>query len=95
VEHYEKALAADAGNGTVRLNLARAYVGAGNLTRARDAYGELLRIDPKNWDALFEIGQTCAGLEDAMAAKEYLGKLLKENPGYAGKAEAARILAGL
>jgi tetratricopeptide (TPR) repeat protein len=95
VEHYEKALAVDPRNPTVRLNLARACVGAGDLVRARDAYRELLRVEPGNWDALFELGKTYASLGDSDSAKRSLEDLLKRNPAWPGRAEAERILAGL
>jgi cytochrome c-type biogenesis protein CcmH/NrfG len=95
VEHYEKALAVDPRNPTVRLNLARARVGAGDLARARDAYQELLRVEPENWDALFELGKTCTSLGDSASAKRFLEDLLKRNPSYPGRAEAEKIVEGL
>ncbi|MDR2471786.1 MAG: tetratricopeptide repeat protein [Treponema sp.] len=95
VRRYEAALAAQPGNVTSRMNLARAHVGARNLTRARDVYLEVTRLAPNNDDALFELGKTCAGMGDADSARRYLAALLEKNPGHSGKAEAEKILASL
>jgi tetratricopeptide (TPR) repeat protein len=95
VEYFEKALAADPYNTTVRLNLARAFVGAGMLDRAVTAYREVIRIDPSNWDAVFEMGQTYAGLGDSAQARRTLQELLDRNPSYPGRNNAERILASL
>jgi tetratricopeptide (TPR) repeat protein len=95
VDHYERALAAEANHPTVHLNLARAYAGAGDLARAQSAYQAVLRLAPENWDALFELGKTCVSLGRPDEAKKYLRDLLKRNTAYAGRADAERILAGL
>ncbi|MDR1211749.1 MAG: tetratricopeptide repeat protein, partial [Spirochaetaceae bacterium] len=95
VLHYEKALSTEPGNATVRVNLARTYVGAGNLGAARDAYLAALRTDNDNWDAIMELGKTCASLQDGEQAKRYLQDLLNRNPGYPRREEAERILGGL
>jgi FimV-like protein len=95
MEHYEKAQAAQPDNLTVRLNLARALVGAGDLLRAKDAYQKLLGLCADNWDARLELGKTFVSLGDSDSARRSLLELLKRNPGYEGKAEAERILAGL
>jgi Flp pilus assembly protein TadD len=58
-------------------------------------YREILRITPDNWEAILELGKTCASLGEADVAKGYLRDLLARNPSYPGNAEAERILAGL
>ena len=79
----------------MRLSLARAQVGAKNLSAARDVYKEVLGIAPRNWDALFELGKTYASLGDTINAKQRLEELIRQNPSYAERAEAERILTGL
>jgi len=82
-------------NGIAKINLARAYVGAGKLDKARDTYIELLKLEPNNWDGLFELGKTYASLGDSANAKQRLSDLIKRNPSYERRAEAEKILAGL
>jgi tetratricopeptide (TPR) repeat protein len=77
------------------MNLARAYVGSGNLAGAKDAYLAVIKAAPNNYDALFELGKACAGMGDLESAKQYLASLLEKNPGYSGRAEAEKILMSL
>lgn len=79
----------------MQLNLAKAYVGANQTQAAREAYVALLKLDPRQWDAAFELGKLYASTGDAANAKKTLGDLLARNPGYAKRAEAERILGGL
>jgi Tfp pilus assembly protein PilF len=95
VEHYEKALAVEANNPTVHLNLARAYTSAGDLAKAQNSYQAALRYAPNNWDALFELGKTCVSMGKPDDAKKYMSDLLQRNASYSGRAEVERILAGL
>ncbi|MCL2478998.1 MAG: tetratricopeptide repeat protein, partial [Treponema sp.] len=88
-------MAVDSGNLTVRLNLARALVGAGSFTEAADAYRQLISLAPSNWDAVFELGKTYVSLGDSAQAKRTLQDLLNRNPSYSGRAEAEKILSGL
>jgi FimV-like protein len=95
VEHYDKALQSEPNNSTVRINLARALAGSGDLPKARDAYLECLKLDTSNWDARLELGKTYISLEDSDSAKRSLQELIRGNPNYTGRAEAERILSGL
>ncbi|GHV81262.1 hypothetical protein AGMMS49944_30530 [Spirochaetia bacterium] len=95
VEHYGKALQSEPDNPTVRMNLARALVGSGDLAKARDAYLECLKLDAANWDARLELGKTYVSLGERDSAKRSLEELVSRNPNYTGKAEAERILSGL
>lgn len=95
IEHYERALAREPNHPIVHLNLARAYTGAGDLTKAQNSYQAVLRLNRDSWDALFELGKTCVSLGMRDDARKYLVDLLQRNPSYSGRAEAERILGGL
>ena len=92
--YYEKALSIQPRDGTVRLNLARAYVQAEKTPEAVAAYVELIKIDGKAWDAWYELGRLQTSI-DPVAAKKTLSDLLSKNPDYPGKAEVKKILSGL
>jgi tetratricopeptide (TPR) repeat protein len=95
VFHYEEALKLSPRDLTIRLNLARAYVQAGSLQKARDSYLELLKLDPVAWEAMFELGKTYVSLGDSANAKKIFSDLIAKKPDFGSRAEVDRILAGL
>jgi len=79
----------------VHLNLARAYTSAGELAKAQNSYQAVLRLNPDNWDAMYELGKTYVSMGRPDEAKKYLRELVQRNSSYSARADAERILAGL
>jgi len=77
------------------MNLAMAYTSAGELSKAQNHYQAVLRLNPDNWDAIYQLGITCVSMGKPDEAKKYLGDLLRRNSSYSARADAERILAGL
>jgi tetratricopeptide (TPR) repeat protein len=72
-----------------------AYTSTGALAKAQNSYQAALRLDPDNWDAIFEMGKTCISLGMKEDARKYLEDILKRNPNYRNKSEVERLLSGL
>jgi TolA-binding protein len=62
---------------------------------AHSTYLALLNLSPNNWEAMFELGMTSLSLGRNNDARQFLQDLITRNPGFAGRAEAERILATL
>ena len=95
IEYLEIAMSLDSSDLTVRTNLANAFVQSGKLSQAVDAYREVIRLSPTNWDAMFQLGKTYVSLGDSAQARRTLQDLIARNPSYSSRAEVERILAEL
>ena len=76
----------------VKANLATAYISANLNEKARDTYIELLKMDPKRWNAYFELGKLYISLGDKTSAKSALQDLLKKKPDYEKANEVYALL---
>jgi cytochrome c-type biogenesis protein CcmH/NrfG len=95
VDHYQRALAREPRNITVKLNLARALTSANDIIRAQSVYREILSAAPANWDALFELGKIHVSLGETAQAKQAFEDIIRRNPNYQARAEVERFLSGL
>lgn len=83
VEYYQKSLAADPKNSSVRTDLATSYFLMSDLDRALSEFDRVLQQDPTNGNALFNRGiAKWQGKMDVNGAVADWEKLLKQNPNY-------------
>ena len=68
---------------------------SGDLQKARDAYIELLKLSPSDWDAMFALGKIHLSIGDNAAAKKTFLDLLAKKPDFKSRAEVESILGGL
>lgn len=80
IETYRKAREIDPLNPRIPVNLALAYVGAGNLSGAIDAYRQSLTLDPAQPLALVNYGNALAKRGELSSAEEMFRRVLALNP---------------
>ena len=78
----------------VRNELGRAYYYAGNLDSALAEFGKVLKSNPDNVNALFNVGMIkWQGKSDANGALAAWRQILKKHPNHARKAEIEQLIA--
>jgi cytochrome c-type biogenesis protein CcmH/NrfG len=83
IDYYQRALAGDPRNSSVRSDLATAMFYSGDYDHAITQFDIALKDDPKNGNALFNRGiAKWQGKMDVKGAVADWEKLLKENPNY-------------
>ncbi len=80
IAKLEKQVKADPGNYRLHYQLGNAYYDAGFAEKARDAYGEALRLNPKYIEALVNLGIALGDLSESTEAILTFEKALAINP---------------
>ena len=92
--YYSRALQIQPLNTTVRLDLGNAYGFLGNADRAIAEFQTVLRTNPNQANALFNLGLVqWRGKMDAEAALATWQKLLDTNPAFPGKDRVVQMMA--
>ena len=78
---YLEALAIQPRNNTVRMNLAKCYASSQKFNEAKSTYDDVVKSEPKNWEAVLELAKVCVQLKDAEGEK-WLVYLQANNPSY-------------
>lgn len=81
LDHYEKAAGLQPENETLQKNLADFYLAAlGDPERAMQAYVQVLKLNPRDVEALLSCGQVCMHLGKAEDARDFIDMALETEP---------------
>lgn len=80
IAKLEKQVKADPGNYRLHYQLGNAYYDAGFAEKAKDAYGEALRLNPKHLEALVNLGIALGDLNEPAEAIKTFEKALSIDP---------------
>jgi tetratricopeptide (TPR) repeat protein len=94
ISFYERALKVQPSNTSVRTDMATAYWYLGNADKAIEEFNKALSYDPKQANALFNLGIVkWQGKMDVDGALAAWNKLLETNPNYENKQKVMDLIA--
>ena len=82
IKYLKVARGIEPGNSALSMNLAKAYSSSSQYAEAKSVYEDVIKKEPKNWDAYLELAKVCIQLGNFQDAKVYCIYLQDNNPSF-------------